>query len=98
MSSDTTIPGLVISADHPALATLPAAQREAAAAAITAAFPGASLDALTFLHGGLSGTLVCRIQVGTHAYVLRAIVQRQDAVGTPYARVQNLGRVRVVVS
>ncbi len=76
MSSGTTIPGLVISAAHPALATLPTAQREAAAAAITAAFPGASLEELTLLHGGLSGTLVCRIQVDTHAYVLRAIVQR----------------------
>ena len=34
---------------------------------------------------------------GTYFPALRAIVQREDAVGTPFARVQNLGRVRVVV-
>ena len=37
-------------------------------------------------------------QPGTYFPVLRAIVQRQDAAGTPFARVQNLGRIRVVVS
>jgi hypothetical protein len=35
---------------------------------------------------------------GTYFPVLRAISQRQDAVGTPFARVQNIGRVRVVVT
>lgn len=35
---------------------------------------------------------------GTYFPVLRAIVQRNNAVGTPYARVQNIGRVRVVVT
>ena len=34
---------------------------------------------------------------GTYFPALRATVQRQDAAGTPFARVQNLGRVRVVV-
>jgi hypothetical protein len=35
---------------------------------------------------------------GTYFAVLRAIVQRPEAAGTPYARVQNIGRVRVMVS
>jgi hypothetical protein len=35
---------------------------------------------------------------GTYFAVLRGIVQRPEAVGTPYAQVKNLGRVRVVVS
>lgn len=35
---------------------------------------------------------------GTYFPVLRAIVQREDAVGTPFARIQNIGRVRVVVT
>jgi hypothetical protein len=34
---------------------------------------------------------------GTYFPALRATVQRPDAAGTPFARVQNLGRVRVVV-
>jgi hypothetical protein len=38
------------------------------------------------------------IRPGTYFPALRAIVQRQDAAGTPFARVQNLGRVRVVVT
>jgi hypothetical protein len=35
---------------------------------------------------------------GTYFPVLRAIVQHPDAAGSPYARAQNLGRVRVVVT
>ena len=35
---------------------------------------------------------------GTYFPVLRAIAQRSDAAGSPYARVQNIGRVRVVVT
>jgi hypothetical protein len=35
---------------------------------------------------------------GTYFPVLRAITQHQDALGTPYARVQNIGRARVVVT
>jgi hypothetical protein len=35
---------------------------------------------------------------GTYFGVLRAVVQRDDAVGTPFAQVKNLARVRIVVS
>jgi hypothetical protein len=35
---------------------------------------------------------------GTYFPALRATVQRQDAASTPYARIQNLGRVRIVVT
>ena len=35
---------------------------------------------------------------GTYFPVLRATAQRSEAVGTPYARMQNIGRVRVVVT
>ena len=34
---------------------------------------------------------------GTYFPVLRAASQRQGDAGTPYARIQNLARVRVVV-
>jgi len=36
-------------------------------------------------------------KTGTYFPALRGISQRQDDVSTPYARIQNLGRVRVVV-
>jgi hypothetical protein len=36
-------------------------------------------------------------QPGTYFPVLRATSQRADAIGTPHARIQNLGRVRVFV-
>jgi hypothetical protein len=35
---------------------------------------------------------------GTHFVALRATVQRKDAVGTPFAKVLNLARARVVVA
>ena len=35
---------------------------------------------------------------GTHFVTLRVTLQREGAVGTPFARVHNLARARVVVS
>ena len=37
-------------------------------------------------------------EVGTHFPVVRVVAQRDGDVTTPYARLQNLARVRVVVS
>jgi thiamine kinase-like enzyme len=57
------------------LATLPPAAQTRAAQALAEAFPGARLQSLEPLHGGLSGALVYRLTVDGRPFVLRMIVE-----------------------
>ncbi len=58
---------------------VPAAQREAAERAVRETFPGAEAEALTVLHGGLSGQLVLKLELAGRAYVLRVSVAQWAA-------------------
>jgi Ser/Thr protein kinase RdoA (MazF antagonist) len=58
-----------------ALTALPAATQARAAQAIAEAFPGARLESLQPLHGGLSGSPIYRLIVDERPFVLRIIVE-----------------------
>ncbi len=58
------------------LLMLPERARNTARTAVTSAFPDAVLEAIELLHGGLSGSLVCKIIVDEQPYVLRIILDR----------------------
>jgi Ser/Thr protein kinase RdoA (MazF antagonist) len=55
---------------------LPAARREAANAALEAAFGRRAIGPLTLLKGGVSGALIYRVEIGERPYVLRLEPER----------------------
>jgi len=69
---------------------VPAAQREAAERAVRQTFPDAAAEALSPLHGGLSGQLVMRLTVAGRAYVLRVcqVPPPVDIPQSPFATAQ----------
>ena len=58
------------------LALVPAERRDAARAALKAAFGEATVSAMALLKGGVSGALIYRVEVGERAFALRLEPQR----------------------
>src|SRR6476469_1414713 len=65
------------------LYALPDDRRDAARAAVTAAFGTSELTALSPILGGASGALAFRIEVGGRAYALRLDRQTRDLMRNP---------------
>ena len=80
--ADTDAQPIEHAAIHSLIATLPAAARDVAAHAIVTAFPGGVLQSVEPIHGGMSGSLVCKIVIDQQPYVLR-LNQQQNAFNNP---------------
>lgn len=71
------------------LTALPAAVRATAAQAIAAAFPGADLQSLAPLHGGLSGSPVYKLVVDGRPFVLR-LMQEVSLLHNPLRQLTSM--------
>lgn len=66
----------------PAWSVIPDAHLRATLQALTTAFPGETMQTISPVHGGLSGSLVFRVQLREHTVLLR-IIQNQSVLNNP---------------